>query len=393
MAAASPKLPPRPAFYNDPRVRSIAYQAVALSIVVVVGVYLVSNTMENLRRLGVATGFGFVERPAGFGISQAAVPYNETYSFGRAFLVGLLNTVFVALAGIVLATILGFALGIARLSRNWLLSRLAGGYVEVIRNIPVLLQLIFFYKVVLRALPDVRDAVDIFGLVAISNRGLFVPRPLFGAGAWLVALAFLVAVAGGIVLTRWARRRREATGRSFPALWASLALVVALTGLAYLVAGDPISFELPKLGRFRTEGGLTLLPEFVAITAGLAIYTASYIAEIVRAGILAVSKGQTEAAAALGLPPGRILRLVVIPQALRVITPPLASQYLNLTKNSSLGVAIGYPEFFSIAGTISNQTGQAVEVIAITMGVYLLLSLLTSAFMNWYNARIALLER
>ena len=393
MAATAPGAAPRPAFYNDPKIRSLFYQAVAVAVVVAVGAYLVNNTIENLARLGVATGFGFLSRPAGFGISQSAIPYAPTNSFGRAFLVGLINTAYVAVVGIVLATVIGFVVGIARLSRNWLLSRLAATYVEVIRNIPVLLQLIFIYKVVLGALPSPSHNLSVGDLFFLSNRGMFVPRPTFGPGSSLFFAAVGLAVVATIGFSRWARRRREVTGRPLPTFWIGLAILIIVPTLGFLAAGTPLTFDVPKMGKFRTVGGLTLLPEFVAVVLGLSIYTASYIAEIVRGGILSVSKGQTEAAMALGLSPSRTLRLVVVPQALRVITPPLASQYLNLTKNSSLAIAIGYPDFFNIAGTINNQTGQAVEVIAITMAVYLSLSLITSGLMNWYNARIALVER
>jgi general L-amino acid transport system permease protein len=394
MAASAPGGAPRPAFYNDPRVRSIAYQVLALLLVGGVGYYLVSNTIENLNRLGVATGFAFLQRPAGFGISQTPIPYNETQSFGRAFLVGLANTAWVAVVGIFLATVIGFVVGIARLSRNWLVARLATGYVELIRNIPVLLQLLFAYKVVLASLPSPQESLNLFGLLVLNNRGMFAVRPVLGEGAGLLLTSIGVALVAAILFWRWAMRRRELTGHALPVLPLSLAILIVPPLLVILITGGAaLTFELPETGRFRTRGGITLLPEFVAIVLGLSIYTASYIAEIVRAGILSVSKGQTEAASALGLSHGQTLRLIVVPQALRVITPPLASQYLNLTKNSSLGVAVGYPDFFSIAGTVNNQTGQAVEVIAVTMAVYLVLSLLTSAFMNWYNARIALVER
>lgn len=393
MASITSASAPRPPFWRDPRVRSITYQLLTLGLVVAIGWYLVNNTIENLARLGVATGFGFLERPAGFGISQTMITYNETYSFGRAFLVGLVNTAYAAIVGIVLATIIGFIVGIARLSRNWIVSSLAATYVETLRNVPVLLQLLLVYTIVVNALPAPADGLNLGGLLVLNNRGLFVPRAVFGEGASILLLTVAVAIVAVFLTARWARRRRELTGQSFPMLPVGLAILIGGPGLVFLALGSPLTFELPVAGRFRTQGGMTMLPEFVAIVVGLSIYTASYIAEIVRSGILAVSKGQTEAAAALGLPPGKVLRLVIVPQAMRIIVPPLASQYLNLTKNSSLGIAIGYPDFFSIAGTVNNQTGQAVEVIAVTMAVYLALSLITSAFMNWYNARIALVER
>jgi general L-amino acid transport system permease protein len=388
--------PPKPAFYNDPRVRGIAAQAVVLGLVVALVAFLANNTMENLARAGIASGWGFLSRPAGIPIGQSVIEYNESNSFGRAFVVGFINTIMVAVVGIVLATVIGFAFGIARLSRNWLVSRLGTVYVETIRNIPILLQLLLVYAVLINVLPAPPRLTPGAGpehhLLLLTNGGLFLPKPLPQPGFGVVlavALAVLVAIP---LLLREAARRRVLTGRSFPAGKIALGLLL-LIPLAYLVTGRPLAFDLPLVGRFRPSGGLVVQPEFVALTLGLSIYTGAFIAEIVRSGILAVSKGQWEAAGSLGLSRGQTLRLIVIPQAMRVIIPPQTNQYLNLTKNSSLAVAIGYPDFFNIAGTINNQTGQAVEVVAVTMAVYLTLSLITSAFMNWYNARIALVER
>ncbi|MFO1039111.1 MAG: amino acid ABC transporter permease [Geminicoccaceae bacterium] len=384
----------RPAFYNDPKVRGLFYQALVLFVTVGFGWYLVHNTMVNRARLGVASGFGFLDTTSGFDISQSLITYSAAAStYGDAFVVGLLNTFYVAVVGIVLATIIGFTMGIARLSRNWLVSRVALVYIELIRNIPLLLQLIFWYTVVLAALPQPRDSISIFNLAYLNVRGFFVPKPIFGEGATIEILAFGAGIVGAWALARWARIRRERTGQGFPVLWACLALIIGLPILANLLLGGPITIEWPEQTKFRMQGGLVMLPEFLALALGLSVYTGSFIAEIVRSGILSVSKGQIEAAGALGLSPNQTLRFVVIPQALRVIIPPQTSQYLNLTKNSSLGVAIGYPDFFNIAGTINNQTGQAVEVIAITMAVYLFLSLTISLFMNWYNSRMALVER
>lgn len=393
MAPSASHAPARPPFWNDPRVRSVVYQLIAIGVVVAVGGYLIQNTITNLQRLGVSTGFGFLGRPSGFDISQTLVAYDSTWSFGRAFLVGLLNTAMVAACGIVLATLIGFIVGVGRLSHNWLLAKLATIYVEVVRNIPILLQLIFVYTLVMALLPSPRDSFSMGEMVFLNTSGLFVPRmvPLDGAGLFFLSIP--MAVIGAWVFARLARRRRERTGHGLPTLWITLAILVGLPLAVFVGTGSPIELEYTTIGRFRPQGGFNLQPEFVALVLGLSIYTASYIAEIVRSGILAVSKGQTEAASALGLDRRKTLRLIIVPQALRVIVPPLTSQYLNLTKNSSLGVAIGYPDLFSIAGTINNQTGQAVEVIAITMSVYLLFSLITSAFMNWYNARIALVER
>jgi general L-amino acid transport system permease protein len=394
MAMTAEIAPARVAFYNDPKLRGIFYQIVLFVVVLWLGYEFVVNARDNLRAAKIATGFGFLDNTAGFSINQTLIPYTESDTYGRVFVVGLLNTLLVAVIGIVLATVLGFVVGISRLSSNWLLQRLAGGYVELIRNLPLLFQILFWYLAVLAALPGPRQSFSIFGEVFINNRGLFIPRPLYVDGFGLVAAAFLLAVVASIFLRIWARRRQEATGQQFPVFWTSLGLIVGLTFIAMAAMGFPISFEKPVLRGFNFAGGIRVIPEFVALLIALVTYTAAFIAEIVRAGILAVSHGQTEAAYSLGLRPGHTLRLVVVPQALRVIIPPLTSQYLNLTKNSSLAVGIGYPDLFAVfAGTTLNQTGQAIEIIAITMAVYLLISLITSALMNWYNARVRLVER
>jgi general L-amino acid transport system permease protein len=386
--------PASPAWWRDPRVRAIIYQVLTLLGVVLFFAYIVNNTIENLDRQGIASGFGFLERPAGFGIPQTLIAYNELSPNSRVFWVGLLNTVLVAAIGIVLATVLGFVVGLARLSSNWLVARLATVYVEVIRNVPLLLQILFWYVAVLQALPHPRESIALGDLFYLNNRGFSAPEPNFGQGFGWVLLALVVAVVAAVGIARWAKRRRDATGQPFHTVYVTLGLIVGLPLVALLLTGMPVSFEHPEMGRFRLQGGMVLLPELVALVLALSIYTASFIAEIVRAGILAVSHGQIEAAHALGLKHGHTLRFVVIPQALRVIIPPLTSQYLNLTKNSSLAVAIGYPDFVNVfTGIVLNQTGQAVEVIAMTMAVYLTLSLLTSAFMNWYNRRMALVER
>jgi general L-amino acid transport system permease protein len=387
--------PASPAWWRDARVRAIAYQILTLLGVVLFFGYIVNNTIENLDRQGIASGFDFLDKPAGFGIPQTLIDYSITSPNSRVFWIGLLNTMLVAGIGIALATVLGFVIGLARLSSNWLVAKLATVYIEVIRNVPLLLQILFWYFAVLQALPQPRDSIAFLGgLFFLNNRGFYSPQPVFEDGFGWVALAFLVGLAAAMGIGRWARRRREATGQPFPTLSVGLGLVVGLPLLAFLVTGMPLAFEHAEMGRFKLQGGLVMLPELVALVLALSIYTASFIAETVRAGILAVSHGQIEAAHALGLKHGQTLRLVVIPQALRVIIPPLTSQYLNLTKNSSLAVAIGYPDFVNVfTGIVLNQTGQAVEVIAITMAVYLTLSLLTSAFMNWYNRRMALVER
>jgi general L-amino acid transport system permease protein len=386
--------PTRPAPWRDPRVRSLVFQALTVIVVVLLVAYFVDNTLTNLRRQGIAAGFGFLDRTAGFDIGFSLIPYSAVSTYGRAFWVGLLNTLLVSALGVVLATVLGFVIGLARLSTNWLIARLAMVYVETIRNIPLLLQLLFWYFAVLQALPHPRDSVAIGDTVFLNNRGLTIPLAVLGEGVGAIPVAVLVAVTAVVLLGRWAKRRREATGRPFHTVLAAIGILVGLPLLTFMALGAPVTFEYPEMGRFRLTGGLTLVPEFVALLTGLTIYTAAFIGEIVRAGVMAVSHGQIEAASALGLRPAQTLRFVVIPQALRVIIPPLTSQYLNLTKNSSLAVAIGYPDLVSIvAGTTLNQTGQAVEAIAMTMAVYLTLSLLISLFMNWYNRRIALVER
>lgn len=386
--------PARPPFWNDPRIRSIGFQCIALLGVVAFGLYLFHNTQTNLQQRGIASGFGFLSSPAGFGIIQHLLPYSESDSYGRVFWVGLFNTLLVSALGIFFATLLGFIIGIARLSKNWLVAKLAMAYIEVFRNIPLLLQIFFWYFAVLRAMPAPRQSVNLGDVLFLNLRGLYVPAPVFETGFWVVLVALLAAVAATVILHRWARRRQELTGKRFPVVATSLGLVLGLPGLAFAAAGFPLSWEYPELQGFNFQGGLVVIPELAALLAALSIYTAAFIAEIVRAGIQAVSHGQTEAAYSLGLRPSYTLRLVVIPQALRVIIPPLTSQYLNLTKNSSLAAAIGYPDLVSIfAGTVLNQTGQAIEVIAITMAVYLTISLLISLLMNWYNRRVALVER
>jgi general L-amino acid transport system permease protein len=393
LQAAPP--PARVPLYNDPKVRSVAYQ-VALFVIVALLVYgAISNAVTNLERANIASGFGFWDSTAGFDISQTLIDFHAaTSTYGDAFWVGLLNTLLVAGLGIVFATILGFTVGIARLSRNWLVSKVATGYVELIRNVPLLLQLLFWYNAVLKALPDIRDSYTFIGGSFLSNRGLFLAEPLPQPGFGYVGIALAVGIVGAIAFYRWARKRQMATGQQAPVLWVTLALVIGLPLVVFLAAGMPLQFEYPEKGRFNINGGLEVLPEFAALLVGLVIYTAAFIAEVVRAGILAVSHGQTEAAYSVGLRPGPTLRLIVVPQAMRVIIPPLTSQYLNLTKNSSLAVAIGYPDLVQVfTGTVLNQTGQAVEVVAVTMAVYLTISLTTSLLMNIYNARMALVER
>jgi general L-amino acid transport system permease protein len=385
--------PPRIAIYNRPKIRAVFYQFVLLAMVVWLGYEFALNAKANLDALKIASGFGFLDNTAGFAVNQSLIPYNESDTYGRVFLVGLLNTLLVAGIGIVLATILGFFIGIARLSRNWLLARLAEAYVELIRNLPLLFQLLFWYLAVLGTLPGPRQSISLFGEIFLNNRGIIVPAPVAGRGAGAVVAVFAVSVIAIVALKLWARLQIR-TGRHVPLLWISLALLVMPSLLALIATGFPIGFERPELRGFNFVGGIRLLPEFVALVVALTTYTAAFIAEVVRAGLLAVPRGQSEAAFALGLRRGLTLRLIIVPQALRVIVPPLTNQYLNLTKNSSLAVAVGYPDLFAVfAGTTLHQTGQAIEIIAITMAVYLAISLITSALMNWYNAHIRIAER
>ena len=387
----------RVSLMNDPKVRGLVFQ-VLLIIAVIYLVYSgVTNAIDNLARAGIASGFGFFGERAGFDIGQSFIPYTNDSTYLRAFFVGLLNTMVVAVIGIFFATLIGFVVGLARLSKNYLVQKFATVYVETLRNIPLLLQLLFWYKAVLAILPSPRagglePGVEV--VFNLNNRGLYMPRIVPEGGAQFIAYALILAIVAWILIGRWAKKRQMATGQQFPVFLTGLGLFIFLPLIAFLITGMPLSLEYASLQGFNMVGGWVIQPEFMALLLGLSLYTASFIAEIVRAGILAVSHGQSEAAFALGLRPNLTSRLVVVPQAMRVIIPPLTSQYLNLTKNSSLAVAIGYPDLVSIfGGTVLNQTGQAVEVISITMLVYLTLSLLTSAFMNWFNSSVALVER
>lgn len=385
--------PVRSSLLYDPKVRGIIFQVlVVIALALAVG-WIVANTIENLRRANISSGFGFLSGRAGFDISIALIPFSSDSTFGRALVVGLINTLVMAFAGIVTATVVGFIVGVGRLSRNWLIARICTVYVEVFRNIPPLLVIFFWYLGVLSVLPLPRDSIELPLNSYLNSRGLFFPKAIWEPGSWLIPVAFVLAIAMTWFVARRARIRQMQTGQPFPVFWTAVALIVGLPLLAFLLAGMPVSFEYPKLSTFNLTGGLVVLPEFIALYLALSFYTASFIAEIVRAGIMGVSKGQTEASYALGLRSGQTLRLVVVPQAMRIVIPPLTSQYLNLTKNSSLAVAIGYPELVAVGGTILNQTGQSIEVVAIWMIVYLSLSLITSVFMNWFNARVALVER
>ena len=400
-AAIDPRLlparqAPRKAFslsWSDPRFRNLVWQVAILGGVAAIVWYLVQNTTRNLEARRIATGFAFLSRTAGIPIGEHLIDYDPAINtYGRAILIGILNTLKVAVVGVVLATLWGTLLGVARLSKNWLISRLAAVYVEVVRDIPLLLQLLFWYGV-LQTLPGPRQAFHPVPGVFLSNRGIKVPAVEWEQPFWWALAALIVGAIGTAAWSRSATRKQEATGVR-PMVWpVALALLVGFPVAVWAALGAPFDVEVPELRGFNFVGGATLSPEYGALTLGLVLYTSSYIAEIVRSGILSVPNGQWEAAGAIGLRPGTTLRKIVLPQALRVIVPPMTSQYLNLIKNSSLAVAIGFQDVVSIASTTLNQTGQAVEGIALIMLVYLVISLSISLFMNWYNARIALVER
>jgi general L-amino acid transport system permease protein len=379
-------VPVRHVWWRDTHWRSIFAQALVLVALVAFAAWLAHNAADALARRHVASGFGFLDKTAGFSISQTLIDYTEESSYGRAMWVGLWNTLLVSAISIVLSTLIGFLVGIGRLSSNWLVAKLCTVYVETLRNIPLLLQVLFWYFGVLQALPTPRESIALGEWIVLNNRGVSVPEVIFGRGSWIVVAALIVGSAAAFALHRWAQRRQLRTGHRPVTWWAMPLLVLGLPAAATFALGHPFALSWPELTGFSYEGGLTLSPELAGLTAALSVYTAAYIAEIVRAGLLSVARGQREAAEALGLTRGQSLRLVLIPQAMRVIIPPLASEYLSLTKNSSLAIAIGYPDLVAVfAGTVLNQTGQAIEILSITMGIYLVLSLLTSALMNLYN--------
>ncbi len=378
----------------DRHVQGIVWQVVVLALVAGAAWWLYANTMHNLSARHIKTGFEFLEREAGFEIGETLIQYSPAATYARALLVGFLNTLQVAVLGVVLATVLGVLVGIGSLSQNWLVARLTAGYIHFLRNVPVLLQIVLWYTILIseRFLPGPRQAEAFLGIFA-TQRGVYFPVPKADV-AWLIALVVLaLAIAAVSLMARWSAKRREATGTAPSLLLPGGALIMGAPLLAWALAGAPTAIDWPALRGFNIAGGARITPEFAAVLFGLTVYTSAFIGEIVRAGILAVPKGQTEAARALGLRPSVVLRQVILPQAMRVIVPPLTSQYLNLTKNSSLSVAVGYPDLVNVANTTLNQTGQAIEGVTIIMIVYLMTSLLTSAFMNWYNKRIALVER
>jgi general L-amino acid transport system permease protein len=380
--------------WNDPVIRGWVFQIVVVSLVGLLAWYLVSNTMENLARQKIASGFHYLEREAGFEIGDTMIEYSPASTYARAIWVGILNTLRVAVLGIILATVLGTVIGVGRLSPNWLLSRICEWYVEAFRNVPLLLWLFLFYKLISEAFPGPRQAISMmWNSVFLSNRGVYFPVPMADPIHKWMGLAFLVGIAAAFFINRWAKQRQATTGQPFPIMSTALGVIIGLPFVVWLLGGAPSHMSWPELKGFNFVGGTVIQPEFTALLVGLVLYTSAFVAEIVRSGILALHKGQSEAAAALGLSRGQSMRLVLLPQALRVIVPPMTSQYLNITKNSSLAIAIGYPDLVASVNVTINQTGQAIENILIIMAAYLSVSLSISAFMNWYNKRIALRER
>ncbi len=380
-------------FWRDEAKRAIVFQIVALLVVAGVSYYLYSNTQANLERQSIATGFGFLDKEASFEIGETLIEYSAADTYTRALAVGALNTLKVSFIGVVLTIILGTIVGIARLSSNWLISKLAAAYIEVMQNIPVLLQLFFWYAIFYEAFPSPKQALNPFDGLFICNRGMIFAIPEAHAAYSAMGWVFLLILIVGWFANRWGHRRQELTGQPFPAVRMTAVAAILLPVLVWVMYGSPTAMDMPALRGFNFQGGITISPEFSALLLGLVIYTSAFVAEIVRAGIQSVGRGQIEAAMAIGLRPGQVLHLVVLPQALRVIIPPLTSQMLNLTKNSSLAIAIGYADFVAVTNTMINQTGQAIEGIALIMLVFLFFSLSTSLFMNWYNKKMALVER
>ncbi len=388
-SAAPEKVP----FWLNPKVRAILFQFMTFVIVGLLAYYLVSNTLINLKKQNIATGFSFFHKESSFEIGESLIPYSAANTYARALLVGALNTIKVAFIGIIITIILGTFIGVARLSTNWLLSKLAAIYIEVMQDIPILLQLFFWYAIFYETLPSPQEAICPGAGIYLCNRGVAFTIPEAHPAHPYMLLALGIGCVIAYVMRRWARKRQERTGQAFPVFRVSIATLIGLPLVTWLAFGAPLKMDVPKLEGFNFQGGVVVSPEFIALLLGLVLYTAAFVAEVVRAGIQSVSKGQREAAMAIGLRPALVLNLVILPQALRVIVPPLTSQMLNLTKNSSLAVAIGYPDFVSVANTTINQTGQSIEGVALIMAVYLFFSLSTSAFMNWYNKKVALVER
>ncbi len=381
-------------FLRDRKIRGYLFQLITIIGVVAFLWYIGVNTSHNIEQRGIKTGFGFLNSTAGFGINDSPIPYNPSDTYGRVFLVGLLNTLIVSFVAIILSTILGVIIGVFRLSENWMIKKLSAVYIEIFRNIPILLQILFWYNVVLRSLPSPRHSIDLFGKIFINNRGVYVPKPTWDATTISIIVSIFIIVIFIFFLNKWANKRQELTGKEFPVLPISIILLIVAPVIAYFIGGANMNFSYPHLRGFNFQGGKQYYPEFIALALAISVYTATFIAEAVRSGIEAVPKGQKEAVASLGLSSYQSLKLVILPQAIRIAIPPIINQYLNVVKNSSLATAIGYPELVTVfAGTTLNQTGQAIEIISITMLVYLIISLLVSAILNWINFKMKIKER
>ncbi len=390
----SSELPSKPPIWNDPKYRALFFQIILVAALAYFFYSLVSNTLENMEARGISTGFAFLSEKSGFDILMSLIPYSSDSTYGDTFVVGLLNTLLVGFLGIIFATLLGFTMGVARLSKNWVIAKIATFYIEIFRNIPLLIQLFFWYIAVLGVLPSARGSHSLFDSFFLNVRGLYLPAPVAEEGMIFTGVAFIIGLIATFFVSKWANNKQIKTGQRPPVFLISLGLLILAPLIVFFISGSPLTWDVPKLAGFNFKGGIEIIPELFALLLGLSIYTGAFIAEIVRSGILAVDHGQTEAALSVGLTPAQNLKLIVIPQALRVIIPPLTSQYLNLVKNSSLAMAIAYPDIVAVfMGTTLNQTGQAVEITAMTMGVYLVISLSISLFMNWYNAKMSLVER
>jgi len=381
--------------FFDKELRSVTIQVITMALIFAFFFFIINNAITNLETIGKGYSFGFLWDASNYDINQTLIEYDSRSPHWRAAIVGIINTLLVAVAGIILSTIVGFLLGVLRLSSNWLINRVVYVYIEYVRNVPVLLHILLVHGIIVNNLPIPKNAMMAFdGSLFLTNRGFYTPKPLFEPAMWAVLIAFIIGIAFTIWFKGYARKVQDATGKIFPVLWISLGAIILFPIIVFFLAGMPLTWDYPALKGFNFKGGLVLRPEFVALWIALSLYTAAFIAEIVRAGIQAISHGQTEAAFALGIKPGRTMQLIVIPQALRVIIPPLSSQYLNITKNSSLAIAIGYMDIVATIGGISlNQTGREMECMTIVLGLYLIFSLTISAFMNWYNKRMKLVER
>ena len=392
-ASSNPSLLYR--LWNDKELRSVTIQVITIALLFAFVAFIVNNAITNLEAIGKGYSFKFLWDASNYDINQTLIDYNSRSPHIRAAMVGLLNTLLVAVTGIIIATIVGFVLGVLRLSDNWLINKVVYFYIEYVRNVPVLLHILLVHGIVVNTLPIPKNAINMAdGTFFLTNRGFYTPKPLFEPAMWAVFIALLIGIGFTWWFRNYAHKTQDATGKIYPVFWISLAAIFGLPIIVYFLAGSPMTFEMAALKGFNFKGGLVLRPEFIALTLALSLYTAAFIAEIVRAGIQAISHGQTEAAYALGIKPGRTMSLVIIPQALRVIIPPLSSQYLNITKNSSLAIAIGYMDIVATIGGISlNQTGREMECMTIVLGIYLAFSLMISAFMNWYNKKMKLVER